>query len=95
MTDVVSTAIDASRVDLRAQLDRTSRRPSEMVITSRDRVCQPSMQYDLAVRLGSRVTEVDAGHDLPLRDLDRLSAVLVDVLKRLDDQIAATRGEAD
>jgi pimeloyl-ACP methyl ester carboxylesterase len=87
LTDVVSAAMEAARVDLRPQLDAAVRRPSEMVVFTRDRICRPFMQYELAARLGAHITEVAAGHDLPMSDPDRFNPVLLDVLARLNRRI--------
>jgi pimeloyl-ACP methyl ester carboxylesterase len=87
LADVVSAAVEAARVDLRPQLEAATRRPSEMVLTTRDHLCRPAMQYALAARLGSHITEVDAGHDLPLSDPDRFTTVLLEVLGNLNTRI--------
>lgn len=91
LSDIVSVSDHAQNVDLRPQLAAGTRRPSEYLLLTRDRLCHPDMQQELADLLGARTTVLDRDHDVVVTDPAEYAQLVVAAVARLDAQLESTR----
>ena len=69
----------------------STRRPSEYLLLTRDRLCHPDMQQELADLLGARTTVLDRDHDVVVTDPAEYAQLVVAAVARLDAQLESTR----
>ncbi|WP_196054740.1 alpha/beta fold hydrolase [Nocardia aurantiaca] len=85
LLEIITVAADIGALDLRPTLRRPTC-PGEYHLLTMDRVCRPSMQADLARRLGASIVSVDADHDLPVTDAARYIDLTVSAIRRVAAQ---------
>lgn len=91
LADVLAVGRHIPTVDIRGQLAAASPRPSRYLLLTRDRLCRPRLQYELAGLLGARIIGVDADHDLPVTDPRLYAELVVEAMTGLMDDITAER----
>ena len=91
LSDVLSVGLHIPTVDLRPRLTAATRRPSEYVLLTRDNLCHPAMQRELAELLGAHVCSFDKDHDFPINDPVRFAEAVVGAVGRLDDRLESGR----
>ncbi len=92
--DLVAAGHALSRYDARPWAGRLGV-PAVMLVTTRDRLVRPAKQRALAKALHARVFEIDADHDLPLRDggeYARLTRLAVDEVRLARERPTITAG---
>lgn len=91
LSDVLAVNAELPRVDLRPQLVTMPEPPSEYLLLTRDRLCHPRLQAELADLLGARVTPVEVDHDFPVADPIRFAESVVAAVARLDERLESDR----
>jgi len=91
LSDILSVGLHIPRLDLRPRLAGATQRPCEYVLLTRDRLCHPLMQRELAELLGAHITTLDTDHDIPITDPARYAESVVGAVARLDDRLSSGR----
>lgn len=80
VSSVVAMGRAVIRYDLRDRVAALRRIPTRVILTTRDTVCDPRWQHQLAGQLAARTLELPADHDAPVaRPAEFASAVLTGI----------------
>lgn len=83
MADVLSVADEVRRRDLRPDVTSPLPCPAEYTILTRDRLCQPPLQRELARLIGAVESDLPGDHDLPMVDPERYAEGTVAAIRRV------------
>ena len=72
--------------DVRPQLTARRRIPESFVETSRDRICRPVLQRELAALLGAHTVGLDADHDAPVANSEAFVAATLEAIAHVSAQ---------
>ncbi|MGX9672915.1 alpha/beta fold hydrolase [Mycobacterium sp. HM-7] len=89
LSDILAVNAQLPMVDLRPHLDKAPECPSEYILLTRDHLCHPQLQRELADLLRAQVTPLVVGHDVPITDPVRFAESVVAAVARLDDRLSA------
>ncbi|MFH5210087.1 alpha/beta fold hydrolase [Antrihabitans sp. NCIMB 15449] len=69
------------RHDLRGRVAGLRELPTSMLVTSRDTVCLPWLQHQLADQIGARIVELDEDHLAPITHPEQYAAAAIESIR--------------
>jgi 3-oxoadipate enol-lactonase len=64
-----------------------------IIMTTRDTLCRPALQYQLAQQIGAEVLPLDADHDVPVVDARLFGDAVVEAIHRVDGSAPRKRSQ--
>jgi len=83
--NVVAMGNVVRRYDLRDRVEPLRKIPSAVVVTTRDTLCRPALQYQLATQLGADVVTLPADHDVPVTNPQLFADRVLEAIERVRD----------
>lgn len=83
MAEVLAVAQEVLRADLRTELLTPPGCPAEYTVLTRDRLCRPALQRELARLVEATEAEVPADHDLPIVEPGAYGYLTVAAIQRV------------
>lgn len=86
-TSVVAMGSAVSHYDLRGRVGPLASLPSTVLVTTRDTLCLPRWQEQLAEQLAATTFELAADHDVPATQPDEFAAVVLEAIAQVQSRI--------
>ena len=91
LRDVLLVADEVRTSDLRNALASPLSCPAEYTVLTRDRLCQPPLQHELARLIGAVENELHGDHDMPMVNPERYADGTVAAIRRIAARALADR----
>lgn len=78
---IVDAGAAVRRHDLRGRVAGLRELPTSMLVTSRDTVCLPWLQHQLADQVGARIVELDEDHLAPITHPEQYAAAAIESIR--------------
>ncbi len=91
LAEILTVADEVRRRDLRSNVTGPLHCPSEVTVLTRDHLCQPPLQRELARLIGAVERDLRGDHDLPLVNPERYVEGTMEAIRRVSTRAVPVR----